>query len=128
MIRRNNPAIDFDGLERRVREVSATIGHPDVAVRKRGEDPLVLRARKVEQMAFVRELLADVERRLEENRHRAASRLQLPARLRVLGPLGAPLIAAYNYLFKTQREIDAEFSAALRATAEALRVMLDLFE
>jgi len=128
MIRRNNPAIDFDGLERRVREVSAAIGDVDAAVRQRAEDPLVRRARRAEQVAFVREVLADVDRRLEENRARAASRLELPPRLRVLGWLGAPLLATYNYLFKTQREIDAEHSAALRATAEALRVTLDLVE
>ncbi len=125
MIRRNSTTIDIDALERRVRELSATIDG-DAMARARVADPAVYDAYVSARVAFLRELLTAVEQRADLAHERATRRTAVPPRLERLGPIGAALLAGYNYLFKTQREIDHEQTMALRSLTVAVGVTLDL--
>jgi O-antigen chain-terminating methyltransferase len=113
MIRANNPAIDVVELMKRVRTEAAKIRvSGSIEQRRAGfqDDDDRRTARALDRHHFVSSLLNNAE---AKNRPRA----EWPRRLRflrVLEPISHFGLRVWNYLFKEQREKDAEMLHAMR--------------
>jgi O-antigen chain-terminating methyltransferase len=109
MILKNNPAIDVDELMQRVRAEAEHLRASGAIEFRRGEprnlDDVRL-ARALDQQRVVAGLLAGAEN--------ANQRFDVPRRLQRFGPLARFLTRIINYLFKRQREYNANLTTAAR--------------
>lgn len=109
MILNNNPAIDVDVLMQRVRAEAEQLRSSGAIEFRRGEprnlDDVRL-ARSLDRHQVVANLLAGADN--------ANLRIDVPPRLRPFGPLGRFITRVLNYLFKRQREYNANLTSATR--------------
>jgi hypothetical protein len=125
MIRRNNPDVDVDALEARVRAAAAHI-------RERRTDAMLADVEADIRLASALDRRPAIEALLERAEARNAPRRDLPPRFKRFARAGRAALAVFNYAFKQQREVDAALIAALTellevqtAIAERLRLLAD---
>ena len=122
MIRSNNPAIDYSALVAAVRAQADVIRGCGALTEEQERDTeaeIRLRAAVKRHLAVLRELAIASER--------VKPRRDLPPRVtRKLGALrilARPLLTAFNYLFKTQRELDTALIGSIAQIVEMQQLL-----
>lgn len=132
MIVQNVPEIDASAIEQRVYgeiERLTKIGKfEEIERHLLSPDARRTHARLAEDVVFVRDLLGEMKQRLAIAEERGSRRAAIPPRLRWLGVAGPIILSMFNYVFKTQREIDREQNAMFRIVIYALETILELHE